>query len=158
MDRHVGAPSISTSMPRSFPEYPWSSPNNESYISLPPHRSPPSAAATLVRMHLCPSPRLPSVSPHAGPCHVDPPSPTDDVATALSTSCLPGSRTWPRLTCGDRARRARDAASRLGRPSHFGQRAKLPPCGLGPITGLGLCGSFTFFIFVYQIRNFRKIG
>jgi hypothetical protein len=82
---------------RSFPEYPWSSPNTESYISLPPHRTPSSIAATPVRMSHRPSPRLPGASPRARPCHAGPPSPTDVVTAALITSCPSGQAgaVWP---------------------------------------------------------------
>jgi hypothetical protein len=96
MDEHIGAPSTSTSAPRSFLDYPWSSSNTESYTSSPPHRSPPSAAATPVRMSHHSSPRLLGGSPRAQPCHAGPPSPTDVVAATLITYCPSGSQSWPR--------------------------------------------------------------
>jgi hypothetical protein len=111
IDRHVVAPSASTSVPKSFPEYPChSSLNIESYTSPPLCRSPPSAAATPVRMRHRPSARLPGGSPCAQSCHARPPSPIDAVTVAPVTSRSSGSRSWPRPACGDHAKRARHRA------------------------------------------------
>jgi hypothetical protein len=49
-----------------------------------------------------------------------------------------------------------DAAPWLGRQGHFGQRAAPVPCGFGPNSGPGQCAGFIFFLFFYQISNFRK--
>jgi hypothetical protein len=133
VDRHVRAPSTSTLVPRSFPEYPCSSQNTESYTSPPLRQSPPLTAATPVRMRRCPSPHLPSASPRARPCHTGPLSPTNVVAATPVTPHPSGSRSWP---CHLRAS--------TGPVGHLGQRATLVLRGLRSKSGPGLCGGFLF--------------
>jgi hypothetical protein len=129
VDRHIRAPSSSTSTPRSFPECPCSSPNIESCTSPPLCQFPPSVAATPVRMRHRPSPRLPSASPRARPCHAGPPSPTDAVIVVPVTPHPPG---------------------------RFGQRAAPVSCGFGPNSDSGLCAGFIFSFIELAISG--KIG